>query len=286
MSFTNSIHLVSALRCEMKSFLVFYLFVIFDGCVECRTYLASNGRQLREQLTTVAAGDTIQVRDGFYSGIFIANRIGRIDAPIRLVGSRRAVFSNSRGTSLYVTGRYWFISGFTVANSRRGISIQNGKNNVLERLLIRNIGEGGIAIRRDSDNNTIRNCVITRTGLRLPQYGFGISIGSDESQSFRGYVDRSDGNSILSNQFRTSSISEAIHAYEGTCCGIIRENNFDGRPTTNSNNIQLFNRCWVSINGNNYRIENNSGRNTAIDGFRVNTKHLILKNRKLYKNSD
>ena len=242
-----------------------------DECVECRTRLVSNSGQLRNTLRIVNAGDTIQLRDGLYSGIFVANRFGTVTDPIRLVGSRRAILSNNRGTAFYLTGRYWFISGFTVSNSRRGIAVQSGDNNVLERLMIRNIGEEGIALRQDSDDNVIRNCIITRTGIQSPNLGFGISIGSDERQSYRGYVDRSDRNIIIGNSFQTGSPAEAIHAYEGTCCGNIRENTFDGRPVTNANNIQQFNRCWVSINGNRYTVDNNSGRNTAGDGFRVKT---------------
>ena len=247
--------------------------VLCIACVQCKTYLASNSRQLKEYLRVVSPGDTIQLRDAFYSGTFVANRIARANAPIRLVGSHRAIFSNPRGTALYVTGQYWWLTGFTVTNSRRGVAVQNGKHNLLERITIRNIEEDGIALRRDSDDNTIRDCTITRTGTRLPQYGFGVTIGSDERQSYRGYVDRSDRNSIISCRFQTSTVAEAIHAFEGTCCGAIRENFFDGRPIT-GNSLQNFNRCWVAINGNNYRIENNSGKYTGMDGFRV--KHSLL----------
>ncbi|CAG2162287.1 unnamed protein product [Oppiella nova] len=246
-----------------------YLSITYYSCAESRTYLASTSRLLRDYLRIVSPGDTIQLRDGYYSGNFIANRIGRANAPIRLVGSQRAVLLNKGGTALYLTGQYWVLRGFTVINSRRGIAIQNGKNNLVERVSIRNMDEEGITIRQDSDSNTIRSCYIIRTGIRLPQYGFGISIGSGDRQSFRGYADRSDRNVISNNRIQTGAPAEAVHAFEGTCCGAVRENYFDGRPLTNLNNLQSYNRFWVSINGNNYQIDRNRGVNTANDGFRV-----------------
>lgn len=263
---SESVIVIDSVESEMSLKLFVNSVLLCITCVHCRTYLVSNSRQLKEYLRVVSPGDTIQLRDGFYSGTFVANRIARANAPIRVVGSRRAIFSNPRGTALYVTGQYWWLRGFTVTNSRRGIAVQNGKHNLLERITVRNMEEDGIALRQDSDDNTIRDCSISRTGLRLPQYGFGVTIGSDERQSYRGYVDRSDSNSIVNSRFQTSTAAEAIHAYEGTCCGTIRDNFFDGRPITGNG---LQNRCWVTISGNNYRISNNEGRSTAMDGFRV-----------------
>ncbi len=252
----------------------FYLFIISNSYVNCRTYLASTSRQLRDYLRVVNPGDTIQLRDGIYSGNFIANRFGRSDAPIRVIGSQRAIISNNRATGFYLTGQYWWLRGFTVRNSRKGIILQNARNNLLERMIIRDTEEEGIILRQDSSDNTIRNCFITRTGLRVPDYGFGISIGNDQRSSYRGYVDSSDRNSIVNNRFQTGSTAEAIHVYEGTCCGFIRDNNFDGRAilynnNNNANDNRYYNRCWVAINGNRYRIERNNGRYAAVDGFQV-----------------
>jgi parallel beta-helix repeat protein len=232
---------------------------------------------LRDYLRTVNPGDTIQLRDGLYSGNFIANRVGRSDAPIRLIGSQRSIISNNGGTGFYLTGQYWWLRGFTIRNSRKGIILQSARNNLLERLIIRDTDEEGIILRQGSTDNTIRNCFVTRTGLRVPDYGFGISIGSDQRSSLRGYVDSSNRNSILNNRLQTGSTAEAIHVYEGTCCGFIRDNNFDGRAilynnnnnNNNNANNNRYNRCWVAINGNSYRIERNNGRYAAVDGFQV-----------------
>ncbi|CAG2102830.1 unnamed protein product [Medioppia subpectinata] len=249
--------------------LLLYSSAVYYGCVESRAYLATTSRQLRDYLRIVSPGDTIQLRDGYYSGSFVANRIGRANAPIRLVGSARAVLSNRGGTGLYLTGQYWHLRGFTVSGCRRGIAIQNGKNNLLERVSLRNMDEEGVTIRQDSDANTIRSCIIYRTGIRAQQNGYGIVIGSDYRQGFRGYVDRSDGNVIVNNNIQTGAAAEAVHVKAGTCCGAVRENVFDGRAITVPNNVQAFNRLWVSVNGNNYQIDRNSGRTTAADGFRV-----------------
>ena len=59
--------------------------------------------------------------------------------------------------------------------------------------------------------------------------------------------------------------AESIDIKEGSCCGLIRENHFDGTGMKGENSGD----SWIDVKGDNYTIENNEGEHSLTDGIQV-----------------
>ncbi len=68
----------------------------------------SNVSQLHSALSSVQAGDTIQLADGNYHGSFVASKSGTKDSKITMIGSASAVLSNT-GYGFNLKGNYWIL---------------------------------------------------------------------------------------------------------------------------------------------------------------------------------
>ena len=60
--------------------------------------------------------------------------------------------------------------------------------------------------------------------------------------------------------------AEAIDIKEGSCCGVIRGNTFDGTGEKGQNGGD----SWIDVKGDKYTIEDNTGKNPLLDGIQVN----------------
>jgi hypothetical protein len=221
--------------------------------------------ELINALKSARAGDDIILADGNYNGKFEATQSGTSSSPITVRGSRNAVISNSGNYGFYLTGDYWVLQGFTVANSKKGIMLDSANFNLLDNLLVQNIEEEAVHFRKSSSDNTIRHSTIRNTGRKAAGYGEGVYIGSAVSNWDNDKPDYSNRNKVLNNYFGPGITAEAIDVKEGTSGGLIDGNEFNGSGMSGDN----YSDSWIDVKGTKYVISNNKGTSSLNDGFQV-----------------
>jgi hypothetical protein len=158
-----------------------------------------------------------------------------------------------------VDAPYWNLTGFTVAESKKGIVADNSHHTVIDRVTVRKIDEEGVHFRKSSADSIIRNSTVTDTGLVQIGYGEGVYIGSAESNwechGNSGGIDRSDRGQVLSNTIGPDVTAEHIDVKEGTQKGVIRGNTFNGKGISGQHSAD----SWVDVKGSGYVLENNTG---------------------------
>lgn len=237
----------------------------------------STPAQLQAALNGAKPGDEIIMTDAIYSGKFIipATANGTSEKKIILRGSRNAILdagNTSTGYVLHALGSYWLLKGFSITNGLKGIMADGIRHTIIDSLRVFNIGEEAIHLRKFSSHNTIQHCEVSETGLKTPDYGEAIYIGSAKnnwSSYTNGLPDRCDSNKILSNKIGPAITAECIDIKEGTTGGLVEGNNFDATGITGANSAD----SWMDVKGNYYLIQNNNGfhagGNIFKDGFQV-----------------
>lgn len=239
-----------------------------EGGIEVAT-----AEELSDALAEAKPGDVIRLADGTYEGTFVADSPGERDAPIHLCGSVDAVLDGGGtddGTVLHLDGASnWMLLGFTVQNGKKGVMADGVVGSVIGGLTVREIGDEAIHLRAFSTDNLIVGNVVSDTGLRKPEFGEGIYIGSAE-ESWCDVSDcepdASDGNEIVGNTI-SATTAESIDIKEGTTGGLVQDNDFDGSALTGDAD------SWVDVKGNDWVITGNRGTNSPADGFQT---HEIL----------
>jgi hypothetical protein len=213
-------------------------------------------------------GASIALRPGVYRGAFVATRSGTARKPIYLCGARTAVLDAGSIKGKYGLhlnqASWWRVKGFTVRNAQKGVMLDGVTGVGLQDLLVDGIGDEAVHLRRHSTKNVVRGLTIGRAGLRKPKFGEGVYIGTAESnwcQITSCAQDRSDGNFVLSNNFKQTS-AEAVDIKEGTSGGVVAGNRFDGASITGADS-------WVDVKGNGWLIANNRGVRAPYDGYQV-----------------
>lgn len=231
--------------------------------------------QLTAALKAAKPGQTIVLKDGTYSGKFVASPSGTDGQRISLTGSRKAVIttgSTSSGYALNVTGDYWNITGLTISGASKGIVLDGSNRTVIDGVDVGRTGAEAVHVRTSSSHVIVRNSVIHDTGLVQPSYGEGIYVGSAKSNwsSIMGSSstpDRSDYVQILTNVISNTS-AEGIDIKEGTTGGIVSRNTFINAGYSGEN----YADSWVDVKGNDYQITGNTGTDALLDAFQV---HVI-----------
>ncbi|RYY85291.1 MAG: hypothetical protein EOO15_17395, partial [Chitinophagaceae bacterium] len=245
--------------------------------VPLRTVHVSNATELKAALLDARAGDAIVLADGVYAGRFVvaAGRDGNATRPVVLRGGRGAILdagSIQTGYVLHLQSSWWEIRGITIRNGLKGIIGDGVQHCLIDSVKVEGIGDEGIHLRAFSSHNTISRCAITNTGLKTPDYGEGIYLGSAKSNwsSYtNGLPDRSDSNQVLNNEIGPGVRAECIDIKEGSTGGLVRGNVFYSEGISGANAAD----SWIDLKGNYYRIENNTGHNpqgsVLLDGFQV-----------------
>lgn len=240
--------------------------------------IVANAAQLKRALATAKPGDSIILKDGIYEGKFIieATVSGTKSKPIVLIGSRNAILdagSTETGYVLSLKASYWKLKGFTAQNGLKGIVTDAASYNIIDGVLVTQLGEEGIHFRTFSKHNIVKNSKVTHTGKKRPGYGEAIYIGSAYSNWTKytsGEPDKCDSNQVLNNKLGPYVTAECIDVKEGTTGGVIRGNTFEAQGISGENSAD----SWMDIKGNHYLIENNIGNNTQPsvlkDGYQVN----------------
>ena len=237
--------------------------------------------QLSTALTTARPGQTIRLAAGNYHGAFLGTAVGTAAAPITLTGPATAVLTNpeSSGTAptcstpasgfdpgygLWLYGAaYWRLTGFTVANAKKGIMIDASPHVTVDSVYVHDIGDEGVHFRRSSADGIIQNSRVENTGQTQPEYGEGIYLGSANSNwtcyGNTGGIDASDRVQVLNNHVGPSVAAEHVDVKEGTVNGVIRGNTWNGQGIAGQNSAD----SWLDVKGSNYLIENNTGTFTT-----------------------
>ncbi|MGN9809463.1 cellulose binding domain-containing protein [Micromonospora sp. BQ11] len=233
--------------------------------------------QLQSALANARPGQTIRLAAGTYRGAFLTQRAGTASAKITLTGPRTAILVNDgpsgtapscpaptagwdSGYGLWLSNApYWNLTGFTVAQSKKGIVLDNSHHVTIDGLYVHHTDEEAVHFRRSSADGIIRNSTITDTGLVQAGYGEAVYIGSSQSNfgchGNSGGMDRSDRVQVLNNTIGPNVAAEHVDAKEGTVGGVIRGNRFNGQGMSGSNSAD----SWVDAKGNGYLIEGNTG---------------------------
>ncbi|WP_088281090.1 hypothetical protein [Kineosporia sp. A_224] len=228
----------------------------------------SSAAQLTAALAAASAGDAILLADGVYTGAFVATAKASAGAPVYLCGSRSAVLdggSTSGGYVLHLDGAAgWRVSGFTVRNGQKGVMVDGGRGNALQDLLVEEIGDEAVHLRRQSTGNVVRGLTIRDTGRRKEKFGEGVYVGSAESNwcDVNGCSpDRSDGNFVLDNRIGPTT-AESVDVKEGTSGGVVAGNVLDGTGLVGADS-------WVDVKGNGWLVTGNRGTRSPMDGFQT-----------------
>ncbi len=238
------------------------------GCDGRHVVEVTDAEGLRRALESARPGQVIRLADGRYEGSFVASAQAAEDNPIHLCGSRDAVLDGGDidgDYTLHLRGAaHWLVSGLTVTGGKKGVMVDAGQGIRLEQLLVTSTGDEAIHLRTHSTENAVVGNTIRDTGLRKPQFGEGIYIGTSgrnwcQWTSCR--PDRSDRNLIEGNDI-AGTTAEAVDIKEGTRGGVLRGNTFDGSAMVEADS-------WVDVKGNGWTVEGNVGTASAEDGFQV-----------------
>ena len=237
-------------------------------CDGARVMDVTNADELTEALAGARPGTVIRMAPGTYAGRFVATASGSADRPITLCGGRDAVIDGGTiddGYALHLDGASnWALSGFTVRGGQKGVMVDRGQGDLVQGLLIENVGDEGLHLRQASTGNVVRGNEIRGTGLHSAKFGEGIYVGSAESnwceQTACG-PDRSDRNTIEGNTV-SGTTAESVDIKEGTTGGVLRGNAFSGAGMRDSDS-------WVDVKGNGWTIADNTGVDAPEDGFQV-----------------
>ncbi|MEI8409322.1 MULTISPECIES: cellulase family glycosylhydrolase [unclassified Kribbella] len=234
------------------------------GETPAATINVSTAAQLKSALTSAKPGDTIKLADGTYTGNFKTTVAGTSSAPITLTGSTNAVLkANGGGYGLHLDGAsYWNVRGLTVTGGQKGIMIDRATKVTIDGVTVHGLTMEGVHFRNSSTYGVIRNSRIYDTGNDGRGMGEGVYVGSAGGTS-----DKSDYVQIVDNTIGPDVGGEAIDLKEGTTGGRVAGNTFDGRGLTGAN----YDDSWIDVKGNNYVIENNTGKNTTNNGFETHT---------------
>ncbi len=253
----------------------------------------ATAEQLAGALSSAKPGDEIVMADGVYKGNFVIpnDANGTIDRKITLKGSRNAIMDGATiytGYVLHLKASYWIIKGFSIRNGLKGVMTDEANHNVIDGISVSIIGEEGIHFRRFSTHNILQNAEVNNTGLKTPDYGEGVYVGtavSNWAKSSNGVEDKCDSNMIINNSIGPNCTAECIDVKEGSTGGIIRGNKFNSTGITGANSGD----SWMDVKGNDYLIENNEGFNpqgsVLKDGFQVHCAVNGWGNNNIFKNN-
>ncbi|MEV5980261.1 sheath polysaccharide-degrading enzyme [Streptomyces sp. NPDC052114] len=228
-----------------------------------RTIEVTTATELKAALTDASPGDTIHLADGTYSGNFKTSVAASAGSRITLTGSSKAVLTAGGGYGLHLNGAaYWTVKGITVTGGQKGIMIDSARGVVVDTVTVHGLDMEGVHFRKSSSDGVIKNSRIYDTGNDDRGMGEGVYVGSANTLS-----DKSDNVTITGNTIGPDVGGEAVDLKEGTTGGRVSGNTFDGKGLTGNN----YDDSWIDVKGNDYVIENNTGKNTTNNGYETHT---------------
>lgn len=226
--------------------------------------------ELADALARSGPGSVVHLADGVYEGPVVLAHAATRQEPAWLCGGPGAVVDGGApesGYALHLDGAsHWTVQGLTVRGGQKGIMTDGVTGVTLTGLTVHSVGDEAVHLRRHSTDNVVSGNVLSDTGLRKPEFGEGIYIGSAESNwcDLTGCEpDASDRNRIVGNVvFATTA--EPVDVKEGTTGGLLAGNQLDGAAITGD-----VPDSWVALKGNGWRVVDNEGRHSPADGIQV-----------------
>lgn len=203
------------------------------------TTTVSNDQQLQAAVSAAKPGDTITLAAGTYGPVTLTGN-GTATAPVTMTGTRGAVIDGGSGSTYAVhiqNASYWQLTGLTVTGGGKGIVTDNAQHILLDSLDVGGSSDEAVHFRDNSSDNTIQRSTIHDTGLKQPQYGEGVYLGSAKSNWTKisgGQPDLSMRNRVLNNTFNKIT-AENVDVKEETSGALIAGNHFDGSATSGKN---------------------------------------------------
>jgi hypothetical protein len=241
-------------------------------CATKPDVVVRSAADLEDALADAKPGTSIRLQDGTYAGEFQITRSGTEKSPIELCGTAEAVLDGGPtdgGYTLHLDGAaHWRVVGITLQGGQKGLMLDAAVGNVIDGITVRRVGDEAIHLRTNSTDNVVTRSTVRETGLRKPEYGEGLYVGSAESNwcELNGCdPDRSDRNVLRDNDIAATT-AESVDLKEGTSNGVLQGNTFSGDAMVESDS-------WVDVKGNGWRIVGNRGTGSTEDGFQV---HQIL----------
>lgn len=228
--------------------------------------------ELQSALDAAAPGDVLVLADGRYEGSFTIRAQGSADEPITLCGGAAAVLdggSVDSGYTLHLEGASnWRLEGFSVTGGQKGVMLDASSHNELTGLAVSGVGDEGIHLRTGSSDNLLAGVTVSNTGLRMPDFGEGVYIGSAESNwcdLTACAPDASDRNRVVGATI-TATTAEAIDVKEGTTGGELTGNTLDGAAISAADSL-------IDVKGSGWRVTGTTGTASPGDGAQV---HVIV----------
>jgi hypothetical protein len=238
----------------------------------------SSAADLESALAAARPGTVIELAAGRYErdggDRWLAAADGTTTQPITLRGPRTAVLSSdgiSGDYGLYVTGDHWRISGLSVTDATKGIVLDGSVGTLIAGVDVGNVGEEGIHFRSCSSDGVLQTSTIHDTGLKKPQFGEGVYVGSAHSNWSKygcdGGQDKTQRVRIEGNTF-THIAAEGADLKEGVDSGTLRGNTFVDAGYSGENSADSA----IDVKANGWLIENNVVRGptgAALDGIQT-----------------
>jgi hypothetical protein len=244
-----------------------------DACpTDGAPVLVDDATGLSDALAEASPGDVITLAPGSYAGSFVASIPGTADRPVVLCGDDDAVLdggSVDAGYTLHLDGAsHWQVRGLTITGGQKGVMLDGVTGSVLSGITVTDVGDEAIHLRRHSSGNRVEDSTVARTGLRRPEFGEGVYIGSAESnwcELTDCAPDTSDDNEIVGTTV-SDVTAEAVDVKEGTSGGVLRDNVLSGPAGDEVDSV-------VDLKGSGWTVTGNQIASDAEDGIQV---HVIL----------
>lgn len=224
--------------------------------------------ELESALRSTRPGSVIRLAPGVYPGHFTVRGAALPNRPAVLCGEPGAVLDGGppdAGTTLHLDhAPFWQVLGLAVRGGKKGVMVDASPGVRVEGLVVSDVGDEAVHLRAGTSDAVVRRVTVRRTGLRRPEFGEGLYVGSARShwcETSACGPDRSD-RVLLEDNDVADTTAEAVDVKEGTTGGTVRGNRLDGTATTAADS-------WVDVKGNGWSVTDNVGVRAPVDGFQV-----------------
>ncbi len=197
---------------------------------------------------------------------FYTNASGTAETPIilRSAGAVSVLEGSAldQNTVLELEGSHWDISRLELSNAAKGLVLNSADNNVINTLIITDVGQRGFELINGSDNNNFARVFVLDIGSEAgagEDLGEAMVIGSDDEQWIGaptpGPYEASNSDNIFSNLILGPNVQgELIDVKEGSERNIVQYSTLDSRDISEAAELDSA----VVIKGNDTQFSYNT----------------------------
>ncbi len=236
----------------IKLVLLIFVFSILNFNAHSRVITVNSGDDLNSVLNNTVLGDTVWVKPGIYSKIYLKGKKFTKKHPlvIKASDSGEVIIKGdtvSSGSSLEILEcSYVALEGFTLTNSMWGIYVKNSDHIILKSNHIFYTGQEGCHVGRSSKYVDVIGNEIHNTGLFNPKWAEGVYIGSGSYSGRNTFPDNCEYIWIEDNHIYETGKAEGINV-KGECFHVTVKNNtiHDIHPGTS----EQYNQAAITVEG-------------------------------------